>query len=409
MTTAAPLPARIPDAEHARAAADAPPAPRPLADVARAMAPEIAAHLEAMTRDRRLPAPLAERLARAGFFRMMTPASVGGLERPVAECLDALEALGEIDASVGWCAMIAATTGLAASRMPLEAARAIHTGPEVVTGGVFAPMGRARADGDDYVLDGRWAWASGSTHCHWLGGGSVLIGDDGKPVLLEDGAPDLRMLFFPSGQATLIDTWHAMGLTGTGSGEMEVRGVRVPKAMAVSLFAPPRESGPLYRFPVFGLLALGIAAVMLGNARGAIDALVELAGGKTPQGSRRTLAERAGVQAELAQAEASLRAARALVHVEVGRAWNAACAGRELDAELRAGLRLAATHATRAAADVARSMHDLGGGTSVFLSCPLQRRFRDAHVGTQHMMVAPATWELAGRVLLGLPTDTRQV
>jgi hypothetical protein len=35
----------------------------------------------------------------------------------------------------------------------------------------------------------------------------------------------------------------------------------------------------------------------------------------------------------------------------------------------------------------------------------LQRRFRDAHVATQHMMVAPPTYELAGRVLLGLPTD----
>jgi len=51
-------------------------------------------------------------------------------------------------------------------------------------------------------------------------------------------------------------------------------------------------------------------------------------------------------------------------------------------------------------------MHDLGGGHSVFLECPLQRRFRDAHAGTQHAMVAASTYELAGRVLLGLPTDT---
>jgi hypothetical protein len=41
----------------------------------------------------------------------------------------------------------------------------------------------------------------------------------------------------------------------------------------------------------------------------------------------------------------------------------------------------------------------------VFDSNPLQRRFRDAHVGTQHAMVAPSTLELAGRVLMGLPTD----
>jgi hypothetical protein len=35
----------------------------------------------------------------------------------------------------------------------------------------------------------------------------------------------------------------------------------------------------------------------------------------------------------------------------------------------------------------------------------LQRRFRDAHVATQHMMVGGSTYELTGRVLLGLPTD----
>ena len=42
-------------------------------------------------------------------------------------------------------------------------------------------------------------------------------------------------------------------------------------------------------------------------------------------------------------------------------------------------------------------------------SSPLQRRFRDVHVATQHIMVAPASWELAGRLLLGLPTDVSQL
>jgi alkylation response protein AidB-like acyl-CoA dehydrogenase len=157
--------------------------------------------------------------------------------------------------------------------------------------------------------------------------------------------------------------------------------------------------------PIFGLLAQGIAAVMLGNARAAIDDLVALAGAKHPQGSRRTLAERASAQTDLARAEASLRSASAYCREAVGEAWRRVRAGEPLDAEARAHLRLSATHATRTAAEVARGMYDLGGGSSVYLSSPLQRRFRDAHVGTQHLMVAPPTWELAGRVLMGLPTD----
>jgi alkylation response protein AidB-like acyl-CoA dehydrogenase len=372
---------------------------------ARQLAPTIRERAQEIERARRLPADLAATLAQAGVFRIMLPRSLGGLELGAADALRVIEAVGEADASTGWCVMIAATSSLSAAYLPMEAARRIHATPTTITGGVFAPMGKARAEGDGYRLSGRWQWASGSANCAWLAGGSAIL-EDGKPRLLPNGALDSRMLFFPASAATLIDSWHTSGLCGTGSGEMQVDDIAVPREYSVSLITDlPREQGPLYRFPVFGLLALGIAAVMLGNARAAVADLVELAGAKRPQASSRTLAERAAAQAELAQAEARLRGARAFYYEALGEAWAKVCAGDPLDTAARASLRLAATHAVRTCADVARAMHDLGGGSSVFLSSALQRRFRDAHVGTQHMMVSPATWELTGRVLMGLPTD----
>jgi len=54
-------------------------------------------------------------------------------------------------------------------------------------------------------------------------------------------------------------------------------------------------------------------------------------------------------------------------------------------------------------------MYDLGGGAAIYEDSPLQRRFRDAHTATAHFQVNAATWELAGRVLLGLPTRTEQL
>ncbi len=374
-------------------------------DAASALVPELVRRAPEIEAARRLPADIASAMARAGLFRIMLPASVGGAELPAADALAVIEAIGRADASCGWCVMIAATASLSAAYLPLEVARAIHDRPEVVTGGVFAPMGRATRRDGVYRVDGRWQWASGSTHCDWLGGGCAII-EDGRPRMLPGGQLDSRMLLFPASAARLVDTWQVSGLAGTGSGEMVVEGLEVPVTHAVSLIVDaPREPGPLYRFPVFGLLALGVAAVMLGNARAAVDDLVALAGAKTPQGSRRTLAERATAQASLAGAEASLRAARAFFDDAVGEAWRRALAGDPLDARLRAQLRLAATHATRSSADVVRTMYELGGGSSIFLTSPLQRRFRDAHVGTQHMMVASPTLELAGRVLMGLPTD----
>ena len=72
-------------------------------------------------------------------------------------------------------------------------------------------------------------------------------------------------------------------------------------------------------------------------------------------------------------------------------------------------MRLAATHAARGAASVVDVCYELGGGSSIYAASPLQRRFRDVHAATQHMLVAPATLELAGRLLLDLPTDISQL
>lgn len=379
--------------------------PMDIVATARSLAPALHARADEIERHRTLPADLAARLAEAGLFRTLLPKRYGGLECAPAEALASMEAIGRAEASAGWCTMIGATAAMSAAWLEPGLAARIHEDPSTVTAGVFAPIGRAVVDGDDYVVTGHWPWFSGHAHCRWLSAGCTIV-EDGRVRLLPNGLPDARMVFFPAEVATRLDGWHVSGLCGTGSGEVAVEGLRVPRAHSISLMTDaPREPGPLYRMPVFGLLAQGIAAVMVGNAFGAIDDLVELAGAKTPQGSRRTLAERATAQAELARAEAALRAARAGCIEAVASAWSRALAGDAPDLRERAALRLSATHATRVAAEVARTMQDLGGGSAVYLSSPLQRRLRDAQVGTQHAMVSAATFELAGRVLMGLPTD----
>ena len=372
---------------------------------ARDLAPGIAARAAEIEAARRLPADLAADMAAAGLFRMAVPKGLGGAEAPPAEIFAVLETLGAADAATGWCAMIAGTTALSSAWLPAPHAAEVFGNPLGISGGVFAPMGKAVADGDDYIVSGRWAWASGSANCQWLTGGALIF-DDGKLRTLANGGPDHRMMFFRREEVELIDTWEASGLRGTGSGDMAVSAVRVPKARSVSFITDkPQEGGPLYAFPPFGLLALGIAAVASGNARAALDDLRSLATTKKGAGSSRTLAERGVIQADFAKAEALLRAARAFVDVTIAEAWALAQRGERFDTNLRARLRLAATHLVRTAADVVRSAYDMAGGSAVYATHPLQRRFRDAHVATQHMMVGGSTYELTGRVLLGLPTD----
>jgi alkylation response protein AidB-like acyl-CoA dehydrogenase len=372
-----------------------------LLTTAKALAPSIAARADEIDAARRLPADLADTLAQAGFFRMSLPSEYGGLELPPAQTMAVIEELAQAQASVGWCVMIGATTAVNAAYLPDVYARQIWADPSVITGGVFAPKGKATLEGDHYRVSGSWNWGSGSANCSWLVGGAVIMAE---------GGPQVRMLWFERDQVQLLDTWHAVGMKGTGSGDFEVVDALVPKDRCVALIGTkPRITRPLYAFPVFGLLALCVAAVALGNARGAIEDLLTLADHKIPTGSRRPLAERASTQMELAKAEGQLRAARAYLYEAAQAAFEVATQSGSLSLEDRANLRIAATHAARTSADVVRTLYDLGGGTSVYETCPLQRRFRDAHVATQHLMVAPGTYELAGRALLGVEADFSQM
>ncbi|MEL8054558.1 MAG: acyl-CoA dehydrogenase family protein [Pseudomonadota bacterium] len=383
--------------------------PHPTLTSALSLQEELAARASEMETVRRLPADLAEKLAEGGLFRMVTPSAYGGLECSPRQIVDAVEAVAEANASAGWCVMIGATTAMNAAYMAPDMAREVYNDPMTITGGVFAPMGKAVVDGDDFIVSGRWQWGSGSANCSWLCGGAIIL-EDGEMRRLPTGKPDARMMVFPADDAELIDTWHVMGLKGTGSGDIAVKDIRVPKARSVSLVTDkPQVDGALYAFPAFGLLSLGVAATAMGNAKGALDALIDLGRVKKNQGSSKTLGERATVQAKTAEMLGTFRAARAYLHDEIDQTWDIAQTEGEIPVERRAALRLACTHMVRTGADIARQAYDIGGGAALFENSDLQRRFRDAHAMTQHIVTAPATYELLGRMAYGLPTDAGMV
>jgi alkylation response protein AidB-like acyl-CoA dehydrogenase len=352
---------------------------------------------------RRLSPELVELLRGSGLFRMLVPREIGGHEVAPQVLVDAIEAVAESDAGTAWCMMIGATTGLTAALLDPQAAKEIFADPGVITGGVFAPDGRAEDEGDHYRVTGAWRWATGNTHATWMAGGCLVMGPDG-PRMGANGVPENRMVFWRTQDCTLTDTWNTIGLEATGSYDMAVRDLRVPKARSVSLMTDrPWATGALYRFPSFGCLAIGIAGVALGNARAALRDLADLSGAKRPKGSRKTLGEKAYAQRDFAIAQARLSAARAYLREAIDAAWQDALAAREVTGQARAAIRLAAAHATRESLFAAQTAFDLGGGSAVYLDSPLPRRLRDAQVACQHMMVGHPVYEAAGRVFMGQP------
>jgi alkylation response protein AidB-like acyl-CoA dehydrogenase len=378
-------------------------------EAARTLAPRAAELATESERKRRLPSELSAELAAAGLYRLCVPASLEGGEAEPRVLLEAVEALAAGDATPAWCIAICATSGMLGAYLDADHAGEVYGDSGQVVGGVFAPSGRAVADGDGFEVGGRWRFASNCENCDWLMGGCIVYDGD-RPRLLEGGRPDIRLALMPAADVEVIDTWSVSGLRGTGSHDIAVNGLGVPAGRTASLLTDrPREAGPLYAFPPFGLLAAAIAAVALGIARGALDDLTGLAGAKTPTLSTRKLADRAATQSGVARAEAGLQAARGLLYAAVARAWAEAQTSQTIPVAVRAQIRMGATHAVESAAAAVDVAYSLAGGSAIYETSPLQRRFRDVHAATQHMLVAPATWELAGRSLLGLEFDATQL
>jgi alkylation response protein AidB-like acyl-CoA dehydrogenase len=370
-----------------------------------ALREEVRRRADEIEQARRLPPDLSQRFAEAGLYRMCVPQVYGGLELPPCDTMHTIETLARADGSCAWCVFIGATSGAVLAIVAPAVAREIFHRPEVLLGGVFAPHGRAVAVPGGFQVSGRWPWGSGTQNADWVMGGCQVI-RDGEVERMKNGAPRSRMMIAPAGDIEFFDTWYVSGLCGTGSTDFAMNDLFVPEGRAAGLGVDGPLERPLYAFPQFGLLAMGIAAVAMGLARAAIDELVALAAAKTPQGSSRSLAQRPAAQSDVASAEALLRSARSFYYETIERAWDAARAHGEIDTEHRRDVRLATTFATRSSAKAVDLMYHLGGGTSVYLRSPLQRIFRDVHVATQHMMVSPATLELTGRLFLGLETDT---
>ena len=368
---------------------------------------EIRARGAEIEQARRMPDDLARRMASAGMFRLLVPQQYGGFEVHPRAFFDALAETARADGAVGWVQMIGTTTGILSASLPEAWAEALYAAnPDCISTGVTAPLGRATPVPGGYRVSGRWPFGSGSQISDWICGGCVLLDAGGEPQRNARGLPETVLALFPASDVLIHDTWHTSGMRGTGSHDIEVRDAFVPDGRWTVLGGRARVNAPLYRFPTLGLLALGVSAVAIGIARHAIEAFTELAGNKVPTGSARVLAERGSSQRDLARATAMVESAVAFTHAAIDRAWTRAEGDARLDQDAKAELRLAATHNTWSAAEAVDLLYHAAGGSAIYESSPLQRCFRDIHVTTQHLMVAQPTWEVVGKVMLGIDPKT---
>ena len=373
---------------------------------ARELAAEIAACAAETEARCELPRRLAERIADAGFFRLLVPRSLAGGELDQPTYVRVIEELAKADASTAWCVNQCAVFATNAAFLPPDVARTIWADPRAAVANGPSPSAQAIPVEGGFRVTGRWAFSSGIHHATWLAGLCFIV-EDGERRRLDDGEFAMRHMLFPKEEARIIEHWDVAGLRGTGSHHFAVEDLFVPTERTVFTYRDePREAGPLYLYPMILLFAAGFASVAIGIARAALDALYEIAATRRPRGMQ-VSREQSIVQLQVGKAEATLRAARAYLLGTVDEVWDDVVDTGELGLENRVRLRLAATHTIRSAAHTVDSAYDVFGADGIYASSPIQRRFQDMHVVTQHIQARLAHYESAGRFFLGLEPDKR--
>ena len=371
------------------------------------MLPEIRDAADSIDEARRLPDWLARRLADAGFFHLLTGREYGGLAADPVTAAQVIERLSTASPSVGWVTMILATASFWTVRMtPEEVRREIFADvspgqiqPTVIAG-TLVPHGRAVRVEGGWRVSGQWPFASGCHQATWMPTAAWLHDEDG-PVRDANGAPQWRVFHLPASECVILDTWYTSGLRGTGSTDYTMEDVFVADnyvkhhSLLEEAVLPDRR----YVYAAFNVPML--SAVALGAARGAVDALTELFGGKVDRRNQRLVAGAFDKQADLGIATATVDSARAYLYNTTARAWELTMAGEELPRELRAAMRLACTHAVTASVDAADRAHRAAGASSIYNSSPIDRLFRDAHAVAAHAFVRQTTMADGGQLLLG--------
>jgi indole-3-acetate monooxygenase len=370
---------------------------------------------EEAEREQRLPPALVERLHSAGFYRLVIPRALGGLQVDPLTYLRVVERLAAGAGSVGWNIANNGIGQLVTLGLPDEGVEEIYaSGADTVIAGTAVQGGGQAVPVDGgYRVSGRWSFGSGCREADWMLG-SFQVLDDGVPRHRADGGPRFWRGIFPRAEAEVVTgSWDVAGLRGTGSFDWTVDDVFLPERRTMPHAGVPLDNqwqrwpGVTYALPAQCWVGPHHSAVITGVAQAGIDALIELAREKTPRGRTGMLCDNPQVQDAVGRADAILNAGRAYRTATIAELWQVVATGGETTREQRARCRLASVYAADSAREAMDLMYRYGGSTSFKRESRLAECWRDLHVVGQTVTIAPEWYPIGGRVYLGMDPGPR--
>jgi 3-hydroxy-9,10-secoandrosta-1,3,5(10)-triene-9,17-dione monooxygenase len=359
---------------------------------------------------RRLPPETERELHDAGLFRILQPKRVGGSEFDYVALVDCADALGQGDASAAWNFANLAShhwmLGMFDSRAQDEVWS--KDANALIASSFIFPAGRARKVDGGYVLRGNWPFSSGVDACEWNMLASVVSSDD------EADGIEYRLFLLNRKDYSIVDTWNATGLRGTGSNDVEVDDAFVPEAMTLAVAdlaggpTPGSAVNPnaLYALPVFSLFPFVLSGVALGNAQACLDDYVDIARHRASTYNRAKVGDLQSTQIKIAEASAKIDAARLIMRSTCIEAIADARGGHIPDVAAKTRSRRDGAYSVNLCTEAVSLLFAASGARGLYMTGALQRQFRDAHAINSHLAFNfDAAGTNYGRVALGLPSE----
>lgn len=347
----------------------------------------------------------------AGFFKLMQPARYGGYEYGFTAFIDVISELARGCTSSAWGCSLGAVHQWLVATFPEQAQDDVwRRDPSAIVCGSYAPAAMAEEVEGGYLVQGKWHWASNVDNSQW-----ALLGVQ-FPAREKGAPPSAGFLLAPRADWTIEDNWFVAGQAGTGSKTVVLdKPTFIPAHRKLSFAeassnSPPGSTvnrNPIYRIPFLSAVPVCLVSPILGTAQGAVDELVRLAGHRVTRGAvaggGSRLAEFFPVQSRLAEASASVDAARLLIYRDTAQVEQVAADGQPISIEQRIRNRRDHAFAARLSRDAVDAVFACVGGAGLALDQPIQRMWRDANAISRHISLNwDAVSSMVGQYLLDL-------
>jgi resorcinol 4-hydroxylase (FADH2) len=356
---------------------------------------------------RRVSADMVARMREADLFRVLQPKAYGGFEYgfEVFAQIEAILASG--CGSTGWVYGLLASHQWLIGCFSETAQDEVWSDPTALAAGTYAPVLRAVAVDGGYRVTGTGTFCSGCDNAQWqlLGG---LIPQ-------ADGSSQPGLFLFRTTDITIDDTWHTMGLCGTGSKSIVANDAFVPHHRVVpfaelaNAAAPgmTANSNPLFKQSFLSVLPVTIVAPVLGMAEGALAAFLDMAKVRTTRGAvaggNRRMAELTTIQLRVAEAVANIDAAKLMMFRDLDEAFAMASRGEAVSVDVRLRNRRDQAFCAKLLIQAIDALFLAAGGHGLYLDHPIQRFWRDAHAAGSHISLNwDSSGSMYGQYMLGL-------